>query len=39
MLVKEGLAEVSVVGNKAPENIENLEEAQEEAQHKELGIW
>lgn len=33
MLVKDGLAEVSVIGNKAPENIEQLEEAQEEAQH------
>lgn len=39
MLVKNGLAEVSVFGNKAPENISQLEDAEEEARNEEIGIW
>jgi len=38
-LVSEGLAEVSVIGNKAPMNIEDLERAQEKAKAEGLGIW
>jgi len=39
MLIQNGLAEVSIFGNKVPENIDLLEEAQEQAQHEEIGIW
>jgi endonuclease YncB( thermonuclease family) len=39
MLVEQGLGEISIVGNKAPENIEQLEIAQEKAQDEETGIW
>jgi endonuclease YncB( thermonuclease family) len=39
LLVQEGLAEVSVLGNKAPLNIEELENAQEIARKDGLGIW
>jgi staphylococcal nuclease domain-containing protein 1 len=39
MLVQNGLAGVSVFGNKAPENIEALEAAQETTQTEEVGIW
>jgi endonuclease YncB( thermonuclease family) len=39
MLVKNGLAEVSVFGNKAPENLAALEAAEEEARAEEIGIW
>lgn len=30
---------MSVIGSKAPENIEQLEIAQEKAQSEEIGIW
>lgn len=39
MLVQEGLAEISIVGNKAPSNFEAIEEAQEKAKSEGLGIW
>ena len=39
MLISEGLAEVSVIGNKAPMNIEELERAEEQAKEERLGIW
>lgn len=39
MLVQEGLAEVSVIGNKAPINIEEIEEAEQQAKADKIGIW
>ena len=39
MLVQNGLAEISVFGNKAPENIGQLELAEEEAKAEGTGIW
>lgn len=39
MLVQEGLAEVSVIGNKAPQNIHELEDAQDQAKADGVGIW
>jgi len=39
MLVQNGLAEISVVGNKAPENISQLELAEEQAKSEGSGIW
>jgi staphylococcal nuclease domain-containing protein 1 len=39
MLVENGLAEISVFGNKAPENIDQLELAEEQAKKVGSGIW
>ena len=39
MLVQEGLAQVSIIGNKAPHNIEELEDAEHNAKEEGLGIW
>jgi len=39
MLVQEGLAQVSIIGNKAPANIDELEEAEHQAKADGLGIW
>ena len=39
MLVQNGLAEISVVGNKAPDNISQLELAEDQAKSEGLGIW
>ena len=39
MLVQNGLAEVSIIGKRAPENYEQLEEAQARAQAEAVGVW
>ena len=39
MLVQEGLAQISVIGNRVPENFEQLEDAEAQAQQDGLGIW
>lgn len=39
MLIQEGLAQVSVFGNKAPTNIDELESAEEQARIDGIGIW
>jgi endonuclease YncB( thermonuclease family) len=39
MLVQNGLAEISVFNNKAPENIAELEKAEEIARSEGSGIW
>ena len=39
MLVQNGLAEISIIGKRAPENYEQLEQAQAKAQSDCIGIW
>jgi staphylococcal nuclease domain-containing protein 1 len=39
LLIQEGLAQVSIIGNKAPYNIDELERAEEQARLDGLGIW
>lgn len=39
LLIRNGLAEISIIGNKAPENLAHLEEAEEVARQDERGIW
>ncbi len=39
MLIKEGLAQVNVMGGRAPFNIEQLEDAEEQAKYDGVGIW
>jgi len=39
MLVQNGLAEISIIGKRAPENYEQLEVAQDKAQADGVGIW
>jgi endonuclease YncB( thermonuclease family) len=39
ILIQEGLAQVNVMGNKIPYNIDDLEEAEEEAKQSGRGIW
>lgn len=39
MLVENGLAEVSIIGKRAPENFEQLERAEEKARGEGVGIW
>ena len=39
MLIREGLASINIVGNRAPHNIEQLYEIEEEAKYEEIGIW
>jgi endonuclease YncB( thermonuclease family) len=38
-LVSEGLAEINIMGNKIPSNIDKLEEAEELAKSEGRGIW
>lgn len=39
MLVSEGLAEINIIGNRMPLNIDKLEEAEELAKSEGRGIW
>jgi endonuclease YncB( thermonuclease family) len=39
LLVQEGLAQVNIIGNKAPANIDDLEDAEHAAKEEERGIW
>lgn len=39
MLVQEGLAQVSVIGNRVPRNIDEIEDAEYKAKEEGLGIW
>ena len=39
LLVQEGLAQVNIVGNKAPHNLYQLEDAEDQAKEEGRGIW
>jgi endonuclease YncB( thermonuclease family) len=39
MLIEEGLAQVSVIGNRGPPNLIHLEDAERKAKADGIGIW